>query len=292
MKSFMIALVQQHSPVRTKGENYRKTVAWAKKAARAGAEMICFPELNITGHAGCPEMVDQAEPVPDGPTVRALCDVSAQLGITISAGIVEDERGIHYNTQFIVSPDGYVGKQRKVHLSGDEYFYFRAGTDLPVFELPIGRVGIAICYDNTFPEVSRCLAVQGMEILLAPHASRFGRWPTSVADRRKRVRGLKDNWRRTHACRSNDNGCYSVVCDAVGRSAMGIRGVEANHAGACMVFDPWGRVAAESRSTDIREEMLVVHLDARIVTERRRRKCFNLQTRRPEVFGVLCEPTA
>ena len=73
---------------------------------------------------------------------------------------------------------------------------------------------------------------------------------------------------------------------------MGIRGVIASYAGGCMVFDPNGSIVAESRCRDIRDELLLASLDGGLVAERRRQSCFNLQTRRPEVFKVLTEPTA
>jgi len=291
MQSFRIALVQQASPVGRKEENLAAAVTWARKAKKKGAAFVCFPELNLTGHAGCPEMVDEAEPVPGGHSVRALCDLAAELDLFVCAGIAEDDRGIHYNTQFVVGPAGYAGKQRKVHLSRDEYFYFRGGTDLPVFDLPLARVGIIICYDNSFPEVSRCLAVDGAELILAVHAARFGTWPRSAAGRRKAVAEHKARWRRTQCCRAEDNGTYVALCNTAGRSATGLRGVEANHAGGCMVVDPSGRVAAESRSRDIREEMIVVPLDGKQIAARRRSACFNLQTRRPDAFGALTRPT-
>ena len=291
MESFKIALVQHSSPVGAKAENLKATVSWVKKASKAGAALVCLPELGISGHAGHPAMVEQAEPVPGGQAVAVLSGLAGDLGIHICAGICEDDRGIHYNTQFIVGPEGYVGKQRKVHLSGDEYFYFRGGTALPVFDLPFARVGIIICYDSTFPEVARCLAVQGAELLLASHAARFGNWPRDAQSRRKAVRRSKDNWARVHACRALDNGCYVALCNTAGRSAVGIKGVEANHAGGCMVFDPRGSLFAESRSRDIRDEMLVAHLDGQIVAQRRSQACFNLQTRRPEVYRALAEPT-
>ena len=291
MKSFKIALVAHASPVGRKEANLAATIRWAKKAKRKGAAFAVFPELSITGHAGCAEMVDEAEPVPGGPSVAALGDVAAELGIHICAGVAEDDRGIHYNTQFIVGPDGYVGKQRKVHLSADEYFYFRGGTDLPVFGLPFGRVGIVICYDNGFPEMSRCLAVDGAELILAVHAARFGPWPRTPAGRRTARAKHLARWRRIQSCRADDNGTYVALCNTAGRSAMGIRGVEANHAGGCMLVDPDGEVAAESKARDIRDEMVIAPLDGRKVAARRRQRCFNLQTRKPEVFRVLTEPT-
>ena len=292
MHDFTIALVQHGSPVGHKQANLDSTTAWVHKAKKQGAALVCLPELNLTGHAGHPAMVTDAEPVPGGECVDRLCKLAAELGLYICAGIAEDDRGIHYNTQFVVGPDGYIGKQRKVHLSADEYYYFRGGTDLPVFDLPVARVGIIICYDNLLPEMSRSLAVKGAELLLCPHAARLGKWPRQAGDRRKAVQGVKDNWRLVHRCRAYDNGCYVAVCNTAGRSAVGIRGVEANHAGGCLVVDPSGQVMAESRTKDVRDEILVVRLQAKPVADRRRSTCFNLQTRRPEVFAALSQPTA
>lgn len=291
MEGFKIALVQQCSPVAKKRRNLEHTVEWCAKAAKAGAALVCFPELSITGHAGHPRMVKEAEPVPDGPSVARLCDVARDLDLHVCAGIAEHDLGIHYNTQFIVGPGGYIGKQRKVHLSADEYFYFRHGTDMPVLELPFARVGMIICYDNAMPEIARCLAVKGAEIILCPHAARFGKWPNAASERRKKTRSIKERWRMIHRCRAYDNGCYVAVFNAVGRSAVGLRGVEANHGGCCMAFDPDGNDVAESRTTDMREEMVVAALKAELVAARRRQVCFNLQTRRPELFTALTQPT-
>ena len=291
MQGFRIALVQQDSPVGHKKENLENAMAWVREAHAQGAKLVALPELGITGHAGHLDMVREAEPVPDGPAAQALMALAKELDIYISAGIAEDDRGMHYNTQFIVGPEGFWGKQRKVHLSGDEYFYFRHGTRIPVLDLPIARVGIVICYDNNHPELARCLGVQGAELILSPHAARFGAWPEKKEDRELAVARNKEHWRLVHRCRAYDNACYVAVCNDAGRSAMEIEGVEANHAGGCVVIDPRGEVIAESTSTDIQEEMIVTDLDAEAVAARRRGKCLPLQTRRPEVFTALCKPT-
>ncbi len=291
MKSFKIAVVQHGSPVGDKAGNLEQIISWTNKAKKAGAKLVLFPELNITGHAGDKAMVREAEPVPGGPSIERLTKIAKELDIYICAGITEDDHYIHYNTQFIVGPEGFIGKQRKVHLSGDEYFYFRGGTELPVFELPFARVGIIICYDNLFPEISRCLAVKGAEVLLCPHAARFGDWPEDAAGRYKAVDSRKQRWRLTQSCRAFDNACFVALCDTAGRSAMDISGVEANHAGGCIVVNPRGEIIAESSTKDIRDEMIVVELDAEIIAKRRSSAGLNLHRRRPEVFKVLSEPT-
>lgn len=290
MQNLMAALVQHASPIGRKAENLDASVRLVREASARGASLVCLPELGITGHAGHPAMVQEAEPVPCGPAVRRLAALAAELGVYISTGIAEDDRGLHYNTQFLVGPEGYVDKQRKVHLSRDEYYYFRGGTRLPVLEHPWGRLGTVICYDNEFPEPARCLAVSGAEVILAPHAARSGVWRDEDDARAAAVR-RKENWRLVLACRARDNGCFVLACNTAGRSAEGIEGAEANHAGGCMAFDPYGRVIAESEARDVREEIVCVELDGGLVARRRREPCFNLQTRRPEVYRALVEPT-
>ena len=75
----------------------------------------------------------------------------------------EKERDIVYNTQVLVGPHGYIGKQRKLHLSRDETFYYKGGRDITVFDIGACKVGIVICYDNQFPEVARVLALRGVQ---------------------------------------------------------------------------------------------------------------------------------
>ena len=290
MESLTVALVQHASPVGLKAANLARTLDLVRAAAARGASLVALPELGITGHAGHPAMVMEAESVPGGPACAALAQLAADLGVTVSAGIAEEDLGIHYNTQFLVGPDGYIGLQRKVHLSRDEYYYFRAGTQMPVLSIPGARVGTAICYDNDFPETARCLALRGAEIVLAPHAARSGVWADD-ADRRKAVVARKRHWALTLASRALDNGCYVLACNTAGRSANDLPGVEANHPGGCMAFDPYGTLIAESRSEDVAEEIVVVTLDGDLVARRRSEACFNLQTRRPEVYGALVEPT-
>jgi len=290
VQTVTVALVQHASPVGHKAENTERAVSLAREAAGQGALLVTFPELNLTGHAGHPAMVSEAEPVPTGPTTQRLMSLARELGVYISAGIAEDDLGIHYNTQVLIGPDGYLGKQRKVHLSSDEYYYFRGGTRLPVLDTPFARIGTAICYDNEFPEVARCLAVRGAEIILAPHAARSGVW-RHKAERQGALRRRKEEWRLVLACRARDNGCFILACNTAGASAEELPDVEANHAGGCMAFDPRGRLVAESTSTDVADEIVLAQLDGDLVAQRRREPCFNLQTRRPEVFAALVEPT-
>ncbi len=291
MKDFTLALVQQRSLLGEKRQNRDSTEKWVELARRRGADLICFPELSLSGHGGHRLMIRDAEAVPDGPSCRWLMDLARRSDCYICAGMAEEDRRATYNTQVLVGPGGFVGKQRKVHPSRDEYLYFRHGSRFDVFDLPFAKIGIAICFDNEIVESARTLAVQGAEVLLCPHAARFGTWPSTAGVRRKVVAKLKDHWRLVHACRALDNAAYVGLCNAAGQSAPQLNGCDANHAGGSMVFAPDGSVLAQSRARDIAEEMLLTRLAASRLEARREGECFALRVRRVEAFAPLTEPT-
>ncbi|HLQ44446.1 MAG TPA: carbon-nitrogen hydrolase family protein [Planctomycetaceae bacterium] len=87
-----------------------------------------------------------------------------------------------------MGPHGYLGKQRKLHMSRDEVMFYKGGRDMPVFDIGKCRLGSIICYDNQFPEPARILALRGADILLMPHAARMKMWtdtPESAAAARR-----------------------------------------------------------------------------------------------------------
>ncbi len=284
MEDLVVAAVQMNAPLGEVQRNREEVVRWARQAAHEGAELVCFPELIITGHWVAPEAWDVCEPVPDGETTRLLVRLAGELGVTISFGIGELEHGLAYNTQVIVGPEGYLGKQRKLHMSRDEYFHYRTGTRMPVIDIGKCKVGIGICYDNMLPEVARIAAVRGAEVYLMPHASRFGEW-TSDADRRQQiVRSHKQAHRKYYTSRAYDNGMFVVDCNQAGPA-----GPNTNHAGGILIFGPDGEVIAESVTDWIEDDMVICELSAEAYAARRRAACFNLQTRRPEIYGALAE---
>src|SRR5437588_3528246 len=84
---------------------------WCQEAAAQGAELVLFPELVIHGHC-TPNTWELAEPVPDGPSVRRLAEIARRYSLVVCAGLSEKERDIVFNTQVLVGPHGYIGKQR------------------------------------------------------------------------------------------------------------------------------------------------------------------------------------
>ena len=295
MQSVRVAAVSMNSELGKPFQVFDAIAAWCGRAKAEGAELVLFPELIVPGHC-TPTTWEIAEPVPEGPSVRTLVSLAQQHGLLLSAGLAEKERDIVYNTQVVVGPEGYVGKQRKIHLSRDEVLYYKGGKDLPVFDLGKCRVGIVICYDNMFPEVARVLALRGAEILLMPHAARLKMWddtPQSEAA----ARHYSFEYLKGYALRARENACFGVLADQAGRAGYvdlypPKHPNQPHHAGTAIFFGPDGEVIAHAQTERVRDEMVVVTLDAAGLANERSQPNYTLRTRRPELFAELTRDQA
>jgi predicted amidohydrolase len=264
--------------------------AWCERAAAEKAELVLFPELVVHGHC-TPNTWELAEAVPDGPSVARLTQIAKRHRLALCAGLSEKERDIVYNTQVLVGPDGYIGKQRKLHLSRDEVFFYKGGRELPVFDVGPCKVGVIICYDNQFPEIARVLALRGAEVLLMPHAARFKIWDDS-AESQAAARRYAHRFLEKYALRARENACFAVLTDQSGRAGYVEQWPrhsenQPHHAGAALVWGPDGELLASTQQERIVEEMIVANLDAALLGEQRALANYMLRTRRPELFGEL-----
>ncbi|HWL60889.1 MAG TPA: nitrilase-related carbon-nitrogen hydrolase [Microbacteriaceae bacterium] len=263
---------------------------WCGLAAAEGAELVVFPELVVHGHC-TPNTYDLAEPVPDGPTVRRLEEIALRRGQVLCVGLSEKERDIVYNTAVLVGPNGYLGKQRKLHMSRDETFYYKGGHDIEVIDIGDCRVSIVICYDNNFPEVGRIAALRGAEVILMPHAGRMQPWD-DTADSERAARQHTRYIFMGYAQRARENACFAIVTDQVGRAGYvdefpPDHPNQPHHAGTALVFGPSGELLAAAQDEHIREEMIVATLEARSLDRARASSGYTLRTRRPELFSEL-----
>jgi len=263
---------------------------WCERAVAEKADLVLFPELVVHGHC-TPNTWELAEPVPDGPSVRHLIQLARHFRLVLCVGLSEKERDIVYNTQVLVGPDGYLGKQRKLHLSRDEVFYYKGGRDLTVFDIGPCKVGIVICYDNQFPEVARVLALRGADLICMPHAGRFKLWD-DTPESQAAARRYSHNFLKKYALRARENACFAVLTDQAGRAGYvdcWPRDSEnqPHHAGAALVWGPDGELIASTQEERIQEEMIVATLDAGLLARERSLANYMLRTRRPELFGEL-----
>jgi predicted amidohydrolase len=135
------------------------------------ADLMVLPELFNTGYqfTSKDEVFALAEKVPDGQTTQALIDLAKGKHLYIVAGLAERENDRCYNSAVLVGPNGFIDCYRKLHLFYHEKRWFDPGnTELGVYDIGHAKIGIMICFDWFFPEVARCLALKGADIICHP----------------------------------------------------------------------------------------------------------------------------
>lgn len=241
-----------------------------RQAARAGAALVCLPELfrslyfcQNEDHA----QFELAEPIP-GPTTRALGALARKLRVVLVGSVFERRApGVYHNTAVVLDADGALaGIYRKMHIPDDplyyEKFYFAPG-DLGFRAVPtrVGRVGTLVCWDQWYPEAARLTALQGALVLVYPTA--IGWHPREKAEF---GREQLDAWRTIQRAHAIANGVYVAAVNRVGHEGPPGGGLE--FWGSSFLCDPFGKVLAEAPPD--REEVLLAEVDpARQETVRR-----------------------
>ncbi|BCV24119.1 nitrilase-related carbon-nitrogen hydrolase [Gelria sp. Kuro-4] len=185
-RNITIAAIQMASQLANKAANWAKAKELLAVAARQGAQIACLPELFLQGyHLSREEFVALAET--QDQVVQRVQPVARELGLYIVAPYAEQSKipGIIYNSALLCSPEGHaVGNMRKVYLWGEEKLKFRSGSTFPVFDTPLGRLAILICYDAEFSEPPRIVALQGAELVFIPSVwsvRASNRWSVELA---------------------------------------------------------------------------------------------------------------
>ncbi len=172
-----VALAQISCKVGDKKHNINVMKKNIKRAKEKGANLVIFPELSLTGYLNRDLAYELAEPIP-GSSIHSLEEIAKKENIHIVFGMPEQSEKAHavlYNTAVLLGPDGLIGKYRKMHLPTHSVFeekrYFRLGYEAPVFETELGKMGLTICYDMFFPEISRLLRLKGSQLIICISAS-------------------------------------------------------------------------------------------------------------------------
>src|SRR5438132_13426239 len=165
-----VAVAQIDPKLGEPGRNLDVCVARIEDAAAAGAQLIVLPECAIPGYMfdSPEEAMPYAEEIP-GPSTEALERESRRLGIHAVCGLIERDGDALRNSAVLGGPDGLIGTYRKTHLPflGVDRFAV-PGDEFPVYETTLGRIGVEICYDLRFPEVTRSLALKGADLVAHP----------------------------------------------------------------------------------------------------------------------------
>jgi N-carbamoylputrescine amidase len=278
-----IAVAQYEPRVGELEHNLSQAVLRATAAANQGANLIVLPELASSGYVFADEAEAQrsAEDPDDGATVRALREVCASHGCHIVAGVSERDGDCRHNSAVLIGPSGRMATYRKLHLYYDEQSWFKPGDELPIVDLPFGRVGMIICFDLWFPEPARALALAGAEIIAVP-TNWVASFKRTVWDDRGYCQG--DYVAMATAAQ---NGVVMACADRIGVE----RGV--NFIGASIIVGADGWPVSGPASKD-QEELLVADIDLDSVEQARRRTPRNhLHTdRRPDAYRASAERAA
>lgn len=266
MNPIKISTAQFENKSGDKKYNLQVIERLTEKAASEGSQVIAFHECSVTGYTFArklskKQMLDLAEPIPNGESTLHLTEIAARYNMAILTGLFEkDENDNLYKAYICVDKNGLVAKFRKLHpfinphlLPGDSYC---------VFDLLGWKCGILICYDNNIIENVRATRLLGADIIFMPHvtmctpSTRPGAgfvdpklWenrendPTSL---RLEFDGMKGrSWlMKWLPARAYDSGIYAVFSNPIGMDDHQLKN------GCSMIVDPFGDILTECRSFD------------------------------------------
>jgi predicted amidohydrolase len=247
VKEFIAACVQIAIRPNDVRANIDKGIVWLERAvSEYEAELVVFPETVTTGYEtglSAEELWDLVDGAP-GHITRDVQLAARSLGVHVVWGTYRrgPERGEVYNSAILIGPDGEIaGIYDKTHPAPwerrDGGGWAMVGQRAEVFETALGNIGMIICYDGDFPELSRLLAVKGADIIARPSA----------------LQRSFDIWYITNCARAYDNHVYVVASNLVGPDAQGNYGF-----GHSMIVNPIAWRLAQARGT---EEIIAAKLD-------------------------------
>jgi predicted amidohydrolase len=151
--------------------NLDAAIGHLAQAAADHSNLVVFPECALSGYMFSDEESARrcAEPVP-GPSTDALARACATHGLHCALGLLELDGARLHNTAVLIGPGGLIGRYRKSHIAciGADQFTVPGDEPYVVHDTPIGRIGLQICYDWRFPEITRVLALGGAEVVVHP----------------------------------------------------------------------------------------------------------------------------
>ncbi|MCF6175128.1 MAG: nitrilase family protein [Victivallaceae bacterium] len=285
--------------------NLNKIRIFCEQAAKAGHELIVFPEMCIIGYwhvrnFSCNELEKLAEMVPAGKSTQYLLELATKHNISIGAGLIElADDGKLYNTYIVAMPNGKIASHRKLHCFINKHM--ASGNEYTVFELPNGvKAGILICYDNNIIENVRITALMGAEVLLAPHQTGGCVTPSPLCmggidielweQRETRRKELESEFKGPKGrewlmkwlpARAHDNGMFLIFSNGVGRDDDEVR------TGNATIFDPYGNILAET--WEAADKMISADLDLSLLPQCTGRRW--IKSRRPGLYGSIAVAT-
>lgn len=264
-----IALVQMKADVR-KEKNLQKILHYISKSSAKGAALCAFPEFMMCytpSSQSAKELANISEKI-TGDFVSSIANSAKQNSIQIVGTFYEKSPKPNrvYDTSFVIGKNGkIISVYRKIHLYDALGFkesnkLYRGSSITKPVKTSIGKMGMMICYDIRFPEMSRMLASSGSEILVVPSAWVKGK-------------GKEEHWITINKTRAIENGCYVISPDQIGNI----------YCGRSLVIDPFGKILLDMKK---REGIGIVDISLDIVRQVRK-KLPLLQNRRTDIYTNL-----
>ena len=270
-----IAAVQMDPQIGQNKENLKKIIQKTKIAAQSGADLIVFPECALSGYvfSSREEALPFMETIPGAATGR-LSELCRDLGVHMVFGLLEKEKDWCFNSAALLGPEGLIGRYRKSHLPflGIDRFVDPGNEPFRVYETAIGRIGMLICYDCTFPESARVMALSGADILALPT-----NWPEGRAKIPKYV----------IMARAFENKIHVVAADRVGSER------QSKFIGTSKIVNAWGDTLAEAGTEE--EEIIYGEIglsearEKRIVIKSGEFEVDFMSDRKPWLYGKISE---
>lgn len=230
-----IACCQFAPEVEDPGGNPERTLAVIAAAMAAGADIVVVPELANSGYVfNSAEEARAAAVAADGELLQGWAQEAARGPAMVIGGFCElGGDGRVYNSCAMVDADGVVAVYRKLHLWAHEQRWFAPGeAPAPVIETRYGRIGLGVCYDLEFPELTRGLALGGADLIVLP-----ANWPREPAGK-EAARGGLPILSQLAGTTAYLNKVFVAVCDRCGTE----RGL--TFEGGSVIADPSGALLA------------------------------------------------
>jgi len=236
-----VAAIAFHSRVGELEHNLSATKALLCQLANAGVELALFPELSLSGYTKEVPVLKRLQSYQ--PTVlQDLVHLSEELDMGFAVGFPEELAGHFYIAHWVFYKGALLGVHRKTHLGPSEQEVFTAGHSIDVFSMGKMKIGIQLCYESHFPEISYAQAKQGADMLAYAFAS-----PRETSAEK----GAR--FQRFLPARAYDNGCYVLACNLAQAGVLSCPPL-------AMVCDPKGKILQMSA-----EEPVIETLDKQVI---------------------------
>lgn len=256
-------------------KNLEKALKFIEEAANNGAQLICFPELQLNPFFPQYEGLDAsnyAMTITDE-KIKKIQEKSREFKIMSIPNVYLKEKGNCFDASLVINNDGQIlGISKMVHIAQcyqfyEQDYYHPSDTGFRVYDTPVGKVGIIVCFDRHLPESFRICALEGADIIIIPTANVKSE-PLEMFEWEIRISSMQ-------------NSIFTAMCNRVGEEG------HMNFAGESIVVDPTGDVVVKA---DDNEQLIYAEIYINEAAKYRNVKPY-MSLRKPWVYSKICDNT-